>query len=174
MAGFWRKLGHSLFPAIIPKRSRAEQGKIDLKRGKRVKGKYAEDYAKDRAKADDDARAAAKARREARRAREQGIKGVEPKLSRKESEAYYRQRWMEQRLSRPGRRFKDNLEFFNNLPMMRGESEDTRQKLWNSYLENMVSGHQRRDSRDNPFWRDSGISIRDFDWQEYRETMGNT
>jgi hypothetical protein len=172
MAGFWRRLGHSLFPAIVPKRSpTSKEAQRDFRRGKRVSGKTAEAYAERRREAE----AEAKAKREAKRARERGAAPIdEPKRKRKDIEAPYRQAWMEHRLSRPGRRFADNYEFFNNLPMMKNESEETRERLWRSYLENMVSGRHRRDSRDNPFWRESGISIKDFDWQAWRETMGNT
>jgi hypothetical protein len=169
--GIWRKVGHALFPAIVPSRSRADKAKSDFRRGKRTSAKAAEDYARDRRQADDDARAASKARREAKRARELGLKATEPKPSRK-ADAAYRQAWMEHRLSRPGRRYADNFDFFNNLPMMRNEDEDTRERLWRSYLDNMVSGRHRRDSPSNPFWRESGISIRDFDWDDWRETMG--
>jgi hypothetical protein len=173
--GIWRKVGHALFPAIVPSRSRADKAKSDFKAGRRVSGKAAERYAQDRKQADDDARAAAKARREATKARREGIAALDrqqqPK-GRKAAEAPYRQAWMEHRLSRPGRRYADNFEFFNNLPMMRNEDEDTRERLWRSYLDNMVSGRHRRDSPSNPFWRESGISPRDFDWDDWRESMG--
>jgi hypothetical protein len=96
----------------------------------------------------------------------------EEKREAKEQERPYRKAWMEHRLSRPGRQFYQNYEFFNNLPMMRGEPEEVRERLWESYLENMVSGRHRRDNPSNPFWRQSGISPSQFDWQEWRATMG--
>ena len=174
--GFFRRVGHALFPAIVPSRSRADKGKSDFKRGKTVSGRHAEAYAKDRRQADDDARAKAKARREAKIARNEGIAELDRrqqrKPSRKQAEAPYRQAWMEHRLSRPGRRYADNYAFFNSLPMMANENEEIRERLWRSYLDNMVSGHHRRDSPSNPFWRESGISPRDFDWEDWRDSMG--
>jgi hypothetical protein len=55
---------------------------------------------------------------------------------------------------------------------MRNEDEDVRQRLWRSYMDNIVSGHHRRDSPSNPFWRESGIHYTDFDWEDWRDTMG--
>jgi hypothetical protein len=159
--GFWRNVGHSLFPALVPRRSTADRDKAkaakarrDFKAGKRVPAKEIE-------------KQATRQREQAEQAEER-----ESKRQRKESDKFYRQAWLEHRLSRPGRQFYKNYEFFNNLPMMRNEDEEIRQRLWESYLENMVSGHHRRDNPTNPFWRQSGITPRHFDWQEWRATMG--
>lgn len=173
--GIFRKIGHALFPAIVPKRAAtSKESQSEFRRGKASSAKTAEAYARRQRELDDDRRARAKAMRENKRARAEGIKSLDKpaKQSRKQYEAPYRQAWMEHRLSRPGRAYASNFEFFNSLPLMRNESEDVRQRLWRSYMDNIVSGHYRRDSPSNPFWRESGIHYTDFDWEDWRDVMG--
>lgn len=80
---------------------------------------------------------------------------------------------MEHTASRPGRKYRLQLETFLSVPGVVTETTNAeRLELWGIYVEYMVNGRERRNSPDNPFWRAVGIDPRDFDWDEFRTALG--
>lgn len=82
-----------------------------------------------------------------------------------------RQAWRDETRSRLDRNFERHLELFGSIPGIELESDDEREYLWRSYIENMVRGTHRRNDPANPWWADIGLDPRDFDWAAFREAI---
>lgn len=73
--------------------------------------------------------------------------------------------------------YRKNREVFDKMmDAVHEDDENEREELWESFVRNIVNGKNRprRQSTDNPFWRDSGIDPSNFRWKDWREAMGYT
>lgn len=61
-----------------------------------------------------------------------------------------------------------HLETFLSLPGMAEEDNQARYEYWGDYLDAFISN--RRDKKE--WLREMGYDMRDYDWQEWRETKG--
>lgn len=166
--GFFSRLFGVVERAVSPmaREKQRDKEERDYRRGKMVSGRVARRAAeRARAKAADRANIKEQTKRRAReRARE-----------RREDERRnpYRQTWEREQ---PGKRFQrknfeGNKRFFDDLPGMDQETDEDKQELWQSYVENMVfgrSGYRYNDLR-NPWWDDSNMHPNQFDWDEWRK-----
>lgn len=139
----------------LARKRRAERR--DFARGRQTSARAAEDYARH---ADfTRQRTNAQRREQARRERER-----DP----------FRQVWMEQTISRPGRSYANHRELIAALPGFQDLDEDEQLEIWEDYIRYMINGESnyRRNDPRNPFWSTAGIHPRNFDWDEWRATFG--
>jgi hypothetical protein len=99
-------------------------------------------------------------------------RNLKARRKREEQRSPYEREWREQQ---PGKRFKrrqyeGQKRTFDSLPGMSDETEEDRQDLWHSYLENMVYGRHGYKFNDlrNPWWDDANMHPNQFDWDEWR------
>lgn len=71
--------------------------------------------------------------------------------------------------------YRKHLNVFHNLVDPVEPDPEEQLMLWESYVRNMVrGGRTRRQSPNNPFWRESGIHPSEFNWANWRIAMGYT
>jgi hypothetical protein len=70
--------------------------------------------------------------------------------------------------------FTAHWRIFNQLPLGEDITDEEKNTLWRSYVDNMVSGggYQYNDPYENPFWSDIGLDPADFSWSEWRRARG--
>lgn len=158
--GFLRRIIDAFRGDQAPKRRATTRETRRFRRGKEVSSRVAEQYAQDRRDAHEQQLA-----RRRQRAQEQRDR-------RRSAERPYRDMWG----SQSGLRrvdFAAHYRIFNQLPLGDDITDEERERLWQSYVQNMVGGRgfQKNDVLQNPFWSEVGIDPSRFRWDEWRRAM---
>jgi hypothetical protein len=158
---FGKRVGETFGGPAAPPSRKSKREMRRFARGKTVSGRTAERYARQRDQIERDQYAT----RRGQAARRKVEREARP-------ENDFRQAWMQEHLSRPGRTYQKNIDMFRQIPGVAGEPHDEQVELWRSYINNMVRGAHRRNDPANPFWSDIGLHPSDFDWDAFRTAMG--
>lgn len=158
--GFFDRLLDVITGRQEPKRRATTRETGEFRRGKQKSSRVAEQYARDRR----DAYEQQLARRRQRYA--------EQKERRERAERPYRREW--RNAGQADNDYARHWRIFNQLPLGDDITDEEKEQLWRSYVENMVvgRGYPYNDPFHNPFWSDLGMAPERFNWQEWRRARG--